>query len=60
MSKFWSISSAGASVHVQFERIGTDGQEWKKKFADAGQVRSFVSGRIAEKLAKGYSEVRPR
>ena len=45
-------------VTVRFGRIGTNGQEQTKSFADAAAAAKHVDKLIAEKTAKGYQPVR--
>ena len=56
-AKFWEIRTAGCDVTVRFGRIGTNGQEQTKSFADATVAAKHVAKLIAEKTAKGYQPV---
>ena len=55
-SKFWEIHISGASVRVQFGRIGTIGQAVVKDLANEEAARKHADRLIKEKLGKGYSE----
>src|SRR5262245_17823379 len=57
-SKFWSIDLRGASFIVTFGKIGTKGQRQVKEFAEEGKARKEHDRLVAEKLAKGYVEVK--
>lgn len=61
--KFWEIHAPKQinntwSVQVHFGRIGTAGQYHTKLFTGKSRwyADKFYNGKIAEKLAKGYSE----
>ena len=56
--KFWEISLSGSSFTVRFGRIGTTGQSQTKSFPDADQARHEAGQLTAEKLRKGYVEIR--
>ena len=55
-SKFWEVSINGNAMGVRFGRIGTNGQEQTKTFADPTNARHEADRLIAEKLKKGYIE----
>lgn len=56
--KFWEISTNGNEVLVRFGRNGTNGQTSTKSFGDEAAAKKHADGLIAEKLGKGYSEIR--
>lgn len=56
--KFWEISVAGNSFTVRFGRIGAGGQSQTKTFADEAKASREAEKLIAEKVKKGYVEVR--
>ncbi|HLF94878.1 MAG TPA: WGR domain-containing protein, partial [Planctomycetota bacterium] len=58
-SKFWEVSVAGNTMTVRFGRIGTDGQERSKPFADEASARREAEALVREKLGKGYREKKP-
>ncbi|MBS0659090.1 MAG: DUF4132 domain-containing protein [Verrucomicrobia bacterium] len=55
--KFWAVSTEGASLTVQFGRIGTAGQTQQKAFADAAAADREANKLIGEKTRKGYVEI---
>jgi predicted DNA-binding WGR domain protein len=57
-SKFWAIQLEGKAFEVTFGRIGTAGQNQRKEFKSAGEALKAHDKLIAEKVAKGYAEVR--
>lgn len=57
-NKFWEISVAGGTVTVRFGRIGTTGQAQTKSFIDAAKADAHAAKLVAQKLAKGYTEVK--
>jgi DNA ligase-1 len=57
-SKFWEIEIAGSNVLVRFGRIGSNGQTTTKTFSDPTAAQKHVEKMIAEKIGKGYAEVR--
>ena len=58
-NKFWEIALDGNEQIVHFGRIGTAGQEKRKKFASPAEAQQSVTELIAEKTGKGYKEVPP-
>jgi predicted DNA-binding WGR domain protein len=52
--KFWEGSVAGSTVVVRFGRIGSQGQERRRKLATAAAARSALASLVAEKKKKGY------
>ena len=56
-SKFWETEVRGAELVVRFGRLGTDGQEKTKNYADAAAAAKEQAKLIKEKLSKGYQEV---
>jgi predicted DNA-binding WGR domain protein len=55
-AKFWSVEVDGSIVRVQFGRLGIDGQQQEKQFADPAAAAKHAEKLIAEKIRKGYSE----
>lgn len=54
--KFWSVAVEGAQVVTRWGRVGTDGQEKAKPFADEALAWVASEKLIAEKVRKGYVE----
>lgn len=54
--KFWEITQAGKALHIRWGRIGTDGQEQTKAFANADAARRELDKLVASKRKKGYAE----
>jgi predicted DNA-binding WGR domain protein len=57
-SKFWAVERDGRKVTVTFGRIGSTGQEKTKSFPTDAKAVAEEEKLIAEKLRKGYSEVK--
>lgn len=57
-SKYWEITLKGKSFTVRFGKIGTDGQQQRKDFASAQDAKSEYEKLIAQKLKKGYVELK--
>jgi uncharacterized protein (TIGR02996 family) len=57
--KFWAIEVLGSRYKVRFGRIGTAGQTQIKEFANEANAHSACEKLIAEKIAKGYTEMAP-
>jgi predicted DNA-binding WGR domain protein len=55
-SKFWEITVRGASIHVRFGRIGTEGQGRSKTLAHPILANREAQAMIREKLGRGYKE----
>jgi predicted DNA-binding WGR domain protein len=55
--KFWAITLEEKKFTVQFGRIGTSGQTQAKEFDTAAVAEATANELIAEKIAKGYTEV---
>jgi DNA ligase-1 len=55
-SKFWEVSRDGPSVTVRYGRIGTEGRESTKHFADETEAARDVESLVQEKVGKGYAE----
>lgn len=55
-NKFWQVNQKGASLEIQWGKIGTNGQSQTKDFATDGQAKSEADKLIAEKKKKGYVE----
>jgi predicted DNA-binding WGR domain protein len=56
-SKFWEVDLAGTELRVRFGRIGTNGQEKVKAFADAAAAQKEYEKLVREKTGKGYGLV---
>lgn len=56
-SKFWSVWTEGAELHLCFGRIGTRGQEQVKQLASADAAARRMESLVREKLRGGYHEV---
>ncbi|MFQ3651558.1 MAG: WGR domain-containing protein, partial [Gemmataceae bacterium] len=56
-NKFWAVWGEGASLHVHFGRIGTNGQKQLKTFGSEAEAKAAAEKLIAEKTKKGYVEV---
>jgi uncharacterized protein (TIGR02996 family) len=56
--KFWEIELEGDAYTVRYGRFGTDGQVQTKTFASAEKAETAAEKIIAEKVKKGYAEVK--
>lgn len=56
--KFWEVAINGTQVVVQFGRNGTNGQTETKTFNDADAAAKHAEKKSAEKVRKGYVEVK--
>jgi len=56
--KFWEVAVNGNEVVVRFGRNGTSGQTETKTFPDAATANQHAEKKIAEKVKKGYAEVK--
>ncbi|MFT3713778.1 MAG: WGR domain-containing protein [Archangium sp.] len=56
-SKFWQIVRTGDAFTVTFGKIGTPGQEQKKKFSSEWEARREHDKLVEEKKKKGYAPV---
>ena len=54
--KFWSVAVEGDQLVTRWGRVGTEGQDKVKAFADAGAAELAAGKLIAEKVRKGYVE----
>lgn len=57
-NKFWEVAVNDKEVTVRWGRIGTTGQAQTKAFADPAAAGKYADKMIAEKLGKGYEEVK--
>jgi predicted DNA-binding WGR domain protein len=57
-NKFWNIEVDGGTYSVLFGKIGTQGRQSSKSLADAASCEKEAAKLIAEKVKKGYREVR--
>jgi predicted DNA-binding WGR domain protein/uncharacterized protein YwqG len=53
--KYWETSRQGTTVTVRWGRIGTKGQQQKKRFESIDEARSFMEKALAGKIKKGYA-----
>ena len=56
-NKFWEIDLQGDGFQVRWGKLGTQGQSQTKSFPNATKAQTEHDKLIAEKLAKGYTEV---
>ena len=56
--KFWEVEVNGTEVVVRYGRNGTDGQADTKTFPDEAAANKHAEKKIAEKVKKGYVEVK--
>jgi DNA ligase-1 len=56
--KFWEVAVHGPEVVVRYGRNGTNGQNETKTFGDADAAAKHAEKKIAEKVRKGYVEVK--
>ena len=56
--KFWEVAVNGSAVVVRFGRNGTIGQSETKTFDNADAAATHAEKKIAEKVKKGYVEVK--
>lgn len=57
-NKFWECVVTGTEVIVRWGRIGTQGQSQTKSFATTAKAEKHAESLIAQKLKKGYTEVK--
>ncbi|WP_313916420.1 DUF4132 domain-containing protein [Tahibacter sp.] len=55
-NKFWEIEQDGSDLVIRWGRIGTQGQNQTKNFADAAKAASALDKLVSEKTGKGYVE----
>ena len=55
--KFWRVGIQNETQTVCWGRIGTVGQTLSRTFADFEEARAVSDATIAQKIAKGYTEV---
>lgn len=55
-NKYWKYEVNGLSVHVSWGRIGGTSESQVKTFLSQGSLHDFISGKVSEKLRKGYRE----
>jgi uncharacterized protein (TIGR02996 family) len=56
--KFWEIEIDGDAYTVRYGKFGTDGQVQTKTFASTDKAEAAAEKIIAEKVKKGYQEVK--
>lgn len=54
--KFWAVEQQGNELHINWGKVGTNGQSQVKSFADAAAAAKAELKLIAEKTKKGYVE----
>lgn len=54
--KFWAVEQQGNELHISWGKVGTNGQNQVKSFADAAAAEKAELKLIAEKVKKGYVE----
>ncbi|AXO84277.1 TPA: WGR and DUF4132 domain-containing protein [Escherichia coli] len=54
--KFWAVEQQGNELHINWGKVGTNGQSQIKSFADAAAAAKAELKLIAEKVKKGYVE----
>ncbi len=52
--KFWAVEQQGNELHINWGKVGTNGQSQVKSFADAAAAEKAELKLIAEKIKKGY------
>src|SRR5437660_1260614 len=58
-NKYWNIQElSDNSCHVQWGRVGANGQTQTKQFGNAQQAASFFEGKCREKEGKGYEKLK--
>lgn len=56
LHKFWAVEQQGNELHISWGKVGTNGQNQVKSFADAAAAAKAELKLIAEKTKKGYVE----
>ena len=56
-NKFWDIEVEGDQLTVRFGKVGTEGRQTVKEFADNAAAEKEAAKLIAEKTKKGYKEL---
>ena len=54
--KFWAVKQQGNELHINWGKVGTNGQNQVKSFADAAAAEKAGLKLIVEKVKKGYVE----
>ena len=54
--KFWAVEQQGNELHINWGKVGSNGQSQVKSFADAAAAEKAELKLIAEKTKKGYVE----
>ena len=57
-NKFWEISLSGNKHTVKYGKLGSEGQAKTKDFADAAAAQKDYDKLVAEKVKKGYKEIK--
>ncbi|RAX34971.1 UNVERIFIED_CONTAM: MolR family transcriptional regulator [Escherichia coli] len=52
--KFWAVEQQDNELHINWGKVGTNGQSQVKSFADAAAAEKAEQKLIAEKVKKGY------
>ncbi|HEX5062047.1 MAG TPA: WGR domain-containing protein [Kofleriaceae bacterium] len=53
-TKFWRARVEGASVHINYGRVGTDGTSQTKDYSSPAQATTEYGKLVADKRRKGY------
>ena len=56
--KFWEVEVVGKKVFSRYGRIGSQGTKTVKEFPDKAAALAFAEKSLAEKIKKGYSNIR--
>lgn len=57
-NKFWRIATEGDTVYVEYGPIGSTGVSLRKTCLNRWAAADYAGRKIAEKLGKGYEELR--
>ncbi|HCJ5832660.1 TPA: WGR domain-containing protein, partial [Escherichia coli] len=52
--KFWAVEQQGNELHINWGKVGSNGQSQVKSFADAAAAEKAELKLVAEKVKKGY------
>jgi predicted DNA-binding WGR domain protein len=55
-NKFWRARVEGSSMHVNYGRVGADGQSQVKDFSSAAEAEAALEKQAAGKRKKGYTD----
>jgi len=57
-NKFWEVEVKGKEMVVRYGKIDTEGQVSVKKFASVSGAETAAEKAVAEKVKKGYVEIK--